>query len=135
MPQGKEWYELLCTVRNPFFRMPSIYTWSKAKEPFASWVESLGSDWVFYERPLKGRKFTPIRTEHLEDDLRRIPSVQAAIEGDAAGDFERFIRHNQFQAVQSVATFYEDRQAVDAVLKACGDQFELFGYERECPSK
>lgn len=129
IPGGKEGYDLICNVRNPFLRMPSIYVWSKEKMPFVDWLETATHDWIQFDRSLHGKRFRMIRTEHMIDDLQAIEPIREALEEpDALRDFDYWIRKNRFASVADASAFYQEPTTLDAVRRLCRDQFEMFGY-------
>ena len=82
IPKGCEDYEIICTVRNPYSWLLSIWHWDnfyegvaeKDRISFATYVERQQWELTDISKHLLHNHITyPIRYEFIKDDLRRIP--------------------------------------------------------------
>lgn len=137
-PAGREDYALVCSVRNPYMRMQSLYTHLRRQPPdratfpeFPDWLDRTIADHrpeVFFD-DLMRVPGEVIRLERLAGDLLRLPMVRQA-PASMRPDWERFIEHNGYADQHEDGPAYTPALA-DLVLVAFRRQFDWFGYERE----
>jgi hypothetical protein len=127
-------YDILCSVRNPYFRALSVWKWMNhvggdrfCPRSFPDFVRRVFPGYAFPITIELGSSIDRvdhfIRIEYCEKDLKKIPSFP--------GDFE--FPENTYRSSYRLSPkeYYADRRLADRIWDTYREDFETFGYARD----
>lgn len=128
IPEGFEDYDIIMTTRNPYERWLSFVAWSKAINGWDGDYEKLTDG---FARQYEAHKMYDvkhwIRTEHIADDLLKIPFV-AARKNELEKDINNFRTYNPYKSKDR--PIVELQKHADKIYENCKWVFDKFGYDK-----
>lgn len=136
IPEGKEEYDIVMTVRNPYFRYLSIWSWyyhlyknGKVEEPTSqSILKNLFhlSNWG----DLPDKVSYWVRTEHISEDLLKVPFIRNDYERGKIDPGAAFAT-NGYRSTYKEAWIESLNENASLIYENQKWIFDKFGYDKD----